>query len=121
MKKYLKVEFGSRGELDNIEWVEKCFDEVKSEGEKMYKDEVDGMVDECEEDEVDSVERYVDEFVFCESKEGVGVEVGVNEESGVCWYDEEFVKEKLGDDWSFSDEWSESDDRIWELCGSCFE
>ena len=109
MKKYLRVDFGSRGELDSIEWVEKCFDEVKSEGEKMYKDEVD------------SVEGDVDEFVFCESKEGVGVEVGLNEECGVGWYDEEYVKEKLGEDWSFSDEWSESDVRVFELCGSCFE
>ena len=116
MKKYLKVEIGSRGEFDNIEWVEKSFDEVKSEGEKMYKDVVEMYMNDCDEEvELD------DEFVFCESKEGVGVEVGVNEESGVCWYDDEFVKEKLGDDWSFSDEWSESDDRIWELCGSCFE
>ena len=121
MKKYLNVEFGSRGEIDSIDWVEKTFDEVKSEGEKMYKDVVDEMIDNCEEDEVDSVKEYIDEFVFCESKEGVGVEVGLGEECGVSWYDEEYVKEKLGEDWSFSDEWSESDEKIWELCGSCFE
>jgi len=121
MKKYLNVEFGSRGEIDSIDWVEKTFDEVKSEGEKMYKDVVDEMIDNCEEDEVDSVNGYIDEFVFCNSKEGVGVEVGLNEECGVSWYDEDYVKEKLGD-WSFiSNEWSESDNKIFELCGSCFE
>jgi len=53
--------------------------------------------------------------------EGVGVEVGLNEECGVGWYDEEYVKEKLGEDWSFSDEWSESDEEIFKLCGICFE
>ena len=35
MKKYLKVEFGSMGEIDKIDWVEKSFNEVKSEGGAM--------------------------------------------------------------------------------------
>jgi len=120
MKKYLKVEFGSMGEIDSIDWVEKSFDEVKSEGEKMYKEVVDEMIGECEDDEVDSVEGYIDEFVFCNSKVGVGVEVGLNEECGVCWYDAGYGKEKLGDGWSFIGErWSESDEKIFELCNIC--
>ena len=73
--KYLKVEFGSRGEIENIEWVER----------------------------------------FVKKVEDI-VEVELSEDRNTSWYYEGYVKEKLGEDWNFSDEWSSSDERIWELC-----
>ena len=115
MKKYLKVEFGSRGEIESIDWVNKTYDKVQEEGAKLYKDFVDEVIDDCEEDDIDYVEEYIGDFVFCRRREGVGVEVGLGEEYGISWYDEEYVKEKLGEDWSFSDEFKESDEKIFEL------
>ena len=73
--RYLKVEFGSRGEIENIEWVER----------------------------------------FVKKVEDI-VEVELSEDRNTSWYYEGYVKEKLGEDWNFSDEWSSSDERIWELC-----
>tara|TARA_R110000824_G_scaffold92959_5_gene225148 strand:- start:149 stop:379 length:231 start_codon:yes stop_codon:yes gene_type:complete len=73
--RYLKVEFGSRGEIENIEWVERFV-------------------------------RKVEDIV----------EVELSEDRNTSWYYEGYVKERLGEDWNFSDEWSSSDERIWELC-----
>ena len=91
--RYLRVEFGSRGEIEDIKWVERF-------GQEIADIVDDGL-----------------EFVFYNSKKECGVEVGLSEENIIGWYYEGYVKEKLGEDWNFSDEWSESDERIWELCG----
>ena len=97
---YLYVEFGSRGEKEVIEWREdKSFKEIEEIGKEEYEENKEEILN-CGEDEeeIEEMEEYIEEFCCYYSKEGVGVEYTLNEECGVGYYNEDVVKELIGVD-----------------------
>lgn len=86
MKKvYLKVEYGSRGEMEVIGLVETSVKEIS--------DWLDRIVDDVAEDE-DEKEYYEEFMHISENKFGV-LNVGVSEEEAYCFIDYELNKEKV--------------------------
>jgi hypothetical protein len=85
MKKvYLKVEYGSRGEMEVIGLVETSADEVSVE--------LDEIVNDCEDEDE---KEYCEEFMYIsENKFGV-LNVGVSEEESYTLIDYELNKEKV--------------------------
>ena len=118
-KDWLKVVDGSRGEIEEISWIEgKSFDEIVKIGEEMVKENVDGLMSDCgDEEDVEMMKLYVDEFCGMSSKEGKGVELSLNEECGVGFYDEEIVSKLKGVDLDDG----VVDEVINEVVGSCWE
>ncbi len=87
MKKYLKVEEGSRGEIDSVDLVETSFELIKEDFD-MY------ITDLKEEHEVDL--RYIEEFAFCHEDWKTGlITVAFDEETGVSYFDYEKYKEQI--------------------------
>ena len=86
MKKvYLKVEFGSRGEMVVEGLVESSID--------IIRDELDEIVENCEDEE--EVEYY-EEFMYVEEKDDRGIIlVGVSEELCYDYIDYEMNREKV--------------------------
>ena len=84
MKKvYLKVEYGSRGEMEVIGLVETSADEVSVE--------LDEIVNDCD----DEMKEYYEEFMYIsENKFGV-LNVGLSEEESYTLIDYELNKEKV--------------------------
>ena len=92
-KDYLKVEEGSRGEIEYVEWVlGKTFNEIVEIGKKEF----DGNVKFLSEDIKEDGELYVEEFCTFVKKKGVGVEFTLTEESSIGYYSEDVVKELRG-------------------------
>ena len=87
MNKYLKVEEGSRGEIDSVDLVETSFELIKGDFDQYVKD--------LKEDEELDFE-YIEEFVFCyEDKEKGLIEVAFDEETGATYIDYEKYKEQI--------------------------
>jgi hypothetical protein len=122
-KDWLKVVDGSRGEIEEVSWIkDKSFDEIVKIGEKMLKENVDGILSDVEnEEDVKNVKLYVDEFCGMSSKEGKGVEMSLNEESGVGFYDEEIVSKLKGVDLDDEEKYLEVRGVIDEVVGSCWK
>lgn len=124
-KNWLKVVDGCRGEIEEIVWIEnKTFDEIVKIGEELVKESVDELLDGCEDDEDrEEIKMYIDEFCELSSKEGRGVELSLNEEMGVGFYDEDIVSELKDVNLNELE-----DERYLEVCGvidevvgSCWE
>ena len=99
MKEYIKVVFGSRGEIENVELNKfDSFDELVVCCKEIYNENVEGMLRDCGDDEEDKemMKGYVDEFCeLSDDKEKNIVCVMLNEEEGIGWYGVEYF-EKLG-------------------------
>ena len=107
---WLKVVDGSRGEIDEVSWVKgKSFDEIVEMGEKILKENNEGMDKE-----------YVDEFCGMSSKEGKGVEMMLGEEGGVGFYDEDIVSKVKGFDLDDDEKYLEVCGVIDEVVGCCY-
>ena len=122
-KDWLKVVDGSRGEIEEVSWIkDKSFDEIVKIGEKILKENVDGLMS-CGEDEEDEkvMKLYVDEFCGMSSERGKGVEMSLNEESGVGFYDEEIVSKLKGVDLDDEEKYLEVRGVIDEVVGSCWK
>ena len=122
-KDWLKVVDGSRGEIEEVSWIkDKSFDEIVKIGEEMMKENVDGILSVGEDEEdVKNMKLYVDEFCGMSSKEGKGVEMSLNEESGVGFYDEEIVSKLKGVDLDDEEKYLEVCGVIDEVVGSCWK
>ena len=122
-KDWLKVVDGSRGEIEEVSWIkDKSFDEIVKIGERMMKENVDGILSDVEnEEDVKNVKLYVDEFCGMSSKEGKGVEMSLNEESGVGFYDEGIVSKLKGVDLVDEEKYLEVCGVIDEVVGSCWK
>jgi hypothetical protein len=121
-KDWLKVVDGSRGEIEEVSWIkDKSFDEIVKIGEKMLKENVDGILSGCDEEDEKVMKLYVDEFCGMSSKEGKGVEMSLNEESGVGFYDEEIVSKLKGVDLDDEEKYLEVCGVIDEVVGSCWK
>ena len=83
-KMYLKVEYGSRGEMEVIGLEETSASEIS--------DWLDKIVEDCEDEE--QVEYYEEFMYISENKFGV-LNVGVSEEEAYCFIDYELNKEKV--------------------------
>lgn len=84
MKKYLKIEYGSRGEMEVVGLVESSKDEIQKE--------LDLIVEGCE----DGEEEYYEEFMFVgEDVEKGVIEVCVSEEESYTYFDYELNKEMV--------------------------
>ena len=122
-KDWLKVVDGSRGEIEEVSWIkDKSFDEIVKIGEEILKENVDGLMS-CGEDEEDEkvMKLYVDEFCGMSSERGKGVEMSLNEESGVGFYDEEIVSKLKGVDLDDEEKYLEVRGVIDEVVGSCWK
>jgi len=121
-KDWLKVVDGSRGEIEEVVWIkDKSFDEIVKIGEKMFKENVDGLLSGCDdEDEYEMSVGYVDEFCGMSSVRGKGVEMSLNEESGVGFYDEEIVSKLKGVDLDDEEKYEEVRGVIDEVVGCCW-
>jgi hypothetical protein len=106
-KMFLKVEGGSRGEVENIEVVNMSYKEIIEWGLK----EVEGLIEECKEY---GDEDYLSEFVYVYEIEGVSVVVGLSEENGIGFYEMEGNDELKELERDYED--LESDD-IWSILG----
>ena len=113
----------SRGEIEEISWVKgKSFDEIVKMSERILKENVDGLMSGgLDEEDVKSMKLYVDEFCGMSSKKGKGVELSLNEESGVGFYDEEIVSKLKDVDLDDSEKYLEVCGVIDEVVGSCWE
>jgi uncharacterized radical SAM superfamily protein len=122
-KDWLKVVDGSRGEIEEISWVKgKSFDEIVKMSEEILKENVDGLMSGgVDEEDVKNMKLYVDEFCGMSSKEGKGVEMSLNEESGVGFYDEEIVSKLKDVDLDDSEKYLEVCGVIDEVVGSCWK
>jgi hypothetical protein len=86
------------------------------------KENVDGMLSDVEnEEDVKNVKLYVDEFCGMSVMEGKGVEMSLNEESGVGFYDEEIVSRLKGVDLDDEEKYLEVCGVIDEVVGSCWK
>ena len=122
-KDWLKVVDGSRGEIEEVSWIkDKSFDEIVKISEEILKESVDGLMSCGEDDEdVKNMKLYVDEFCGMSSERGKGVEVSLNEESGVGFYDEEIVSKLKGVDLDDEEKYLEVCGVIDEVVGSCWK
>ena len=117
-----KIEVGSRGEIEEVSWIkDKSFDEIVKIGEKMLKENVDGILSGCDEEDEKVMKLYVDEFCGISSERGKGVEMSLNEESGVGFYDEEIVSKLKGVDLDDEEKYLEVRGVIDEVVGSCWK
>lgn len=120
-KDWLKVVDGSRGEIEEVSWIkDKSFDEIVEMGELMFKENVDGILSGCDEEDEKVMKLYVDEFCVMSSKVGKGVEMSLNEESGVGFYDEDIVSKLKGVDLDDEEKYLEVCEVIDEVVGCCF-
>lgn len=82
-KQYLRVDRGSRGEIDGVELVRTSFSEVEEDFDKYVKNS---------EEEGD----YIGEWAFCYEVEEKGlIEVAFDEETGVTYLDYKKYKERI--------------------------
>lgn len=100
MKNYLKIEVGSRGEIEEVKWFNnKTFKEIVEIGKKEFEDSNEELLSFYKEDgEEEEGLSYIEEFCSFVEKEDVGVEFTLNEESGIGYYREDLVKELVGKD-----------------------
>jgi hypothetical protein len=118
-KDWLKVVDGSRGEIEEVSWIkDKSFDEIVEMGELMFKETIEDMVGGVDDKEM--MKLYVDEFCVMSSKVGKGVEMSLNEESGVGFYDEDIVSKLKGVDLDDEEKYLEVCGVIDEVVGCCF-
>ena len=116
---WLYVEFGSRGEKEEIKWVnDKTFDEIVKIGEEEYEENRKEIMSSD-----DGGYEYFDEFCCWSSRLDVGVEYMLNEECGVGYYRESVVREVIGVDLDKLNEegWKMVDNIIDRVDGSSFE
>ena len=87
MNKYLKVEEGSRGEIESVDFVETSYELIKEEFDKY----VEGLK---EEGELDL--GYIEEFTYCEEEQVRGlILVTFGEEDGCAYFDYEMYKTQI--------------------------
>ena len=100
MKNYLKIEVGSRGEIEEVKWFNnKTFEEIVEIGKKEFEDNKEWLLSEYKEDGCEEEGlSYIEEFCSFVIKEDVGVEMSKNEELGCGYYREDLVKELVGKD-----------------------
>ena len=100
MKNYLKIEVGSRGEIEEVKWFEnKTFEEIVEIGKKEFEDYKEELLSGFREDgEEEEGLSYIEEFCSFVIKEDVGVEMSKNEELGCGYYREDLVSELIGKD-----------------------
>ena len=122
---WLYVEFGSRGEREVIEWREdKSFKEIEESCKEEYEEGIENILEGGEdEEEKEELLEVIEEFCCYSSKEGVGVEFGLNEECGFGYYNESIVKELRDVDLDKLNEegWKMVDNVIDRINGICFE
>ena len=84
MKKFVKVFVGSRGIIEEVELVEIEYNSILDRSLKIFEE----MVEECDDDEREEMEEYVEEFCNVEVDREKGVVfVGLNEEECEYWID----------------------------------
>ena len=100
MKNYLKIEVGSRGEIEEVKWFEnKTFEEIVEIGKKEFEEYKEWLLGEYKEDgEEEEGLSYIEEFCSLVVKDNVGVEMSKSEELGCGYYSEDLVKELVGKD-----------------------
>ena len=101
MKNYLKIEVGSRGEIEEVKWFEnKTFEEIVEIGKKEFEDNKEELLSFYVEDgeEEEGLSYYIEEFCGFVVKEDVGIEMSKNEELGCGYYREDLVSELVGKD-----------------------
>jgi hypothetical protein len=100
MKNWLKIEVGSRGEIEEVKWFNnKTFEEIVEIGKKEFEDSNEELLSFYKEDgEEEEGLSYIEEFCSFVEKEDVGVELSKNEELGCGYYSEDLVKELVGKD-----------------------
>ena len=87
MKKYLKVEEGSRGEIESVDFVETSYELIKEDFDKY----VEGLK---EDEELDL--GYIEEFTYCEEEQEKGlILVAFGEEEGCTYIEYEMYKERI--------------------------
>ena len=122
---WLYVEFGSRGEREVIEWREdKSFKEIEESCKEEYEEGIENILEGGEdEEEKEELLEVIEEFCCYSSKEGVGVEFGLNEECGFGYYNESIVKELRDVDLDKLnvEGWKIVDNIIDRVNGICFE
>ena len=97
MKNWLKIEVGSRGEIEEVKWFNnKTFEEIVEIGNKEFEDYKEELLSGFEEEEEGLC--YIEEFCSFVIKKDVGVEMSKNEELGCGYYSEDLVKELVGKD-----------------------
>ena len=98
MKNYLKIEVGSRGEIEEVKWFKnKTFEEIVEIGKKEFEDNKEWMLGEYRKDEEEEEGlSYIEEFCGFVVKDNVGVEMSKNEELGCGYYSEDLVSELIG-------------------------
>ena len=113
MKKFVKVELGSRGEVENVELVEKSYELI----EKEFNEELGRLKEENEDDE-DYLD-YLEEFGSIEIDEEKGeVMFGFGEEDCTFFVEVEKNKEVCE---GLLENWDSEEDRsveFYELIGS---
>ena len=100
MKNWLKIEVGSRGEIEEVKWFNnKTFEEIVEIGNKEFEDYKEELLSGFKEDgEEEEGLCYIEEFCSFVIKKDVGVEMSKNEELGCGYYSEDLVKELVGKD-----------------------
>jgi hypothetical protein len=100
MKNWLKIEVGSRGEIEEVKWFEnKTFEEIVEIGKKELEDYKEWLLSEYkEEGEEEEGLSYIEEFCGISIKKDVGIEMSKNEELGCGYYSEDLVSELIGKD-----------------------
>lgn len=100
MKNYLKIEVGSRGEIEEVKWFEnKTFEEIVEIGKKEFEEYKEWLLGEYKKDgEEEEGLSYIEEFCSLVVKDNVGVEMSKSEELGCGYYSEDLVKELVGKD-----------------------
>jgi hypothetical protein len=121
MKNYLKIEVGSRGEIEEVKWFEnKTFEEIVEIGKKEFEEYKEWLLGEYKEDgEEEEGLSYIEEFCSLVVKDNVGVEMSKSEELGCGYYSEDLVKELVGkdlDDERNFDLIEEVNDRVSGIC-----
>jgi len=124
---WLFVKFESRGEKE-VSWIkDKTFKEIEESCKEKYKKNIEEEMWGIEDDEREECLEEIMEFCNYSSKEGVGVEYGLSEESRVGYYNESIVKEMMEVDLDKLNEegWDSKyikyvDDVIDKIDGICF-
>ena len=115
IKNYLLVEWGSRGEIDNIEWVKnKSFEEIEKRCKGEYDENVEMFLNESGEGN-EWVEDYVDEFCYYVKDKENGCGFGKNEEEWVCYYVEDLVEELKGVDLMGEDDYDKVNEVLFDV------
>jgi len=113
---YLKVVFGSRGELEVVEWVEgKSFEEIREMGREEFEINKKWL-----DMEMEDGGEYSEEFCGYSDMKDVGVEYVVNEEESVGYYNENIVKGLIGLDLNDGCNFDKINEIVFDVDGVCF-